>query len=376
MTRPWTQLSDKDALEFLNAVREEDFRVFFEPSICEVFKHPLPFFHGYDLIRISNKYSPPFVLLDYISNGENHYYLDGSDAALQTICAQGSLSLDEENVLLYIDLYLSYVYERGNSLVYIDDPQRTGIRGSDAFAVHFQAIQQHQDAQVKWDAKTKNFEIQTPLLYQEKSTQSLVLVNKKGKIAIKEPIAVSFLEKPKSFDSISYIHPKEAGILEQCRTILAKTAAGKRLLDVAETCKIEIRVISSPNIQAVAYNKPYVHVFMPADQYTADYPVALALAGALNDVEQILRGYKRPSIDEDDEIYLAINYDKNLKLLVEICKIAEEFEQSNDLDAVIGLRRLGQQDLYAAYKQRASATALMRVYLATLVEQGFIREEH
>lgn len=377
MTRPWTQFSHDETLEFLNAVRpkdSEDFRVLFEPSICEVYRHSLPFYDGYDLIRIVNKYSPPFVLLDYLSNGENHYYLDGSDAALQNVCAQNAMSLGTDNALSYIDLYLSYVYERGNSLVYIDDPQNTRQRGADAMAVHFQAIQQYHNAHIT--KKGDNFQITTPLLYQGKSVQSRIDVNKKGRIAVKEPIKVQFLDKPNMYEAIPFIHPKEKQIIEQCKTLLAKTQSGKRMIDVLETCKVELQIIANPNIQIVTYNKPAISLFMPAAMHTADYHQALLLAAAINDVEQIMRGYKRPSIDEDDEIYLTINYDKNLKALLEMIKIIDEFKNQGNDDALVTFRRFGFQELYAAAQQDKSMNEMMMVYLRILADQGYIREAY
>ncbi len=354
MNRSWQKLSAQDALSFLDAVRSEDLRVLFEPSICEVYQHALPFYEGYDLVRIANKYSPPFVLLDYVSNGENHYYLDGSDHVMQTLCVQGSVSLSADTVFDYIDLYFSYVYERGNTVVLLPESA---------------------DAKVSFDESTDVYAIRTVLLYQDERREVLIHVHRNGRIDLVEPAAISFLDAPKGFTEIEYAHPKAESILEQCKSLLAKSTTGARLLDVVETSKIEIEVIASPNIQARAYNKPMVHLYLPAAQHTADYHQALTLAGALNDIEQIMRGYKRPSIVEGDDVYLPANYDKNLKLLIEICKIVEELEDNNDADAVNALENLNLGNLYMAYKSGDNAPELMRVYLKILAELGYIREE-
>lgn len=353
MNHSWQQLSAQDALCFLDAVRSEEFRVLFEPSICEVYKHPLPFYEGYDLIRIVNKYSPPFVLIDYISNGENHYYLNGSDHVMQTLCLQGNLSLNADNVLEYIDLYFSYVYERGNTVVLLPESA---------------------NADVHYDQSIGVYVIRTVLLYQDERREMLIHVHAGGRIDLIEPARISFLDAPKGFKEIDHTHPKAESILEQCKSLLAKSATGARLLEVAQTCKIEMSVLASPNIQARAYNKPMVHLYLPAAQHTADYHQALTLAGALSDVEQILRGYKRPSLDEGDEVYLSVNYDKNLKLLVEICKIVEELEDNNDADAVKALENLDLGKLYVAYKNGDNAAKLMTVYLETLIDLGYVHE--
>lgn len=370
----WLQIPEQEAFAFLDAVRETENAILFEPSVCEVHKHALPFYDGYDLIRIVNKYSPPFVLLDYISNGENHFYLDGSDFSLQTICARGSTSLDTDNILTYIDFYLSYVYERGNSLVYIRDPQKTGFKGADAMGLHFQALQQHQSAQAKWRKKDAVFEIKTPLLYQEKSVNGVIHVDKGGVIAIQEPIKVKFLDNPQSHDTIKLAHPRTDSVLEQCKTLLSKTETGAYYLQLADEKKIDIQVIASPDIRAIATNLPMIYLFMPAAQYTADFDTALVLAGALHDALQISGGYKRPSIDEEANLAFDIHHDKNLKSFVGICKIVEEFEALNIGEAKASLNRLGLQSIYAGYKHDVDGRALFDTYIESLIEQGHIIE--
>lgn len=370
----WTQCNEDETLAFLNAVRIDDDAILFEPSVCEVHRHPLPFYDGYDLVRVVNKYSPPYMLMDYLSNGENHFYLDGSESALQTICARGSTSLDESNVLQYIDLYFSYVYERGNSLVYIRDPQNTGYKGADAMGLHFQAIGQLEAAKTQWSKADNAFVIHTPLLYQEKSVNAVIHVDKQGMIAVKKPIAVSFLKNSKSHDSIGLEHPKADSVLEQTKSLLSKTETGAYYLSEAAEKHIDIRVIGSPDIRAKATNKPMIYLFMPSAQYTADFDIALVLAGALHDALQISGGYKRPSIDEPADLAFDIHHDKNLKAFVGICKIVEEFETMNIAEAKSSLNRLGLQSIYAGYKHDVEGKELFDRYVESLIEQGQIIE--
>ncbi|MGB0719846.1 MAG: hypothetical protein ACPGRX_05205 [Bdellovibrionales bacterium] len=374
MSWNWQKQDDDAALAFLNAVRDADNPVLFEPSVCEIYKHPLPFYDGYDLIRIVNRYSPPFPLFDYLSNGENHFYLDGSDAALQTICARGSVTLDAHNVLQYIDLYLSYVYERGNSLVYIRDPQDTGFKGSDAMGVHFQAIKQHRNVNVTWNVGESCYEITAPLLYQDKAVESLVQVNKAGRIRVVKPVRVDFLNTPENTDCAALAHPRAQAIVEQCVTMLDSVPTGKQLLQLIEDHDIGISVISAPNIQAFAVNKPMVYLLTPAAQQTADYYQALVLAGALHDAGQIVNGYKRPSIDEPDQLLFDIQYDKNLKLIIAVCRIVDEFLDINIHEPLNILRRLGLQEVYAGYRAGMTMRALFDVYIDGLVAQGAISE--
>ncbi len=370
----WKYLKPKDAHQFLDSVRDSQNRILFEPEICEVFSHPLDFFDGYDLLRISNQYSPPFMIFDYLSNGENHYYLDGSDDAFQTLCKQKSISLTEDNVLDYIDMYFSYVYERGNSIVFIRDAQDMNFKGSDGMGVHFKAIQKLETVSVSWSDYEDAFIIRTPLLYQEQTREGIIHVHKNGRIDVQEPLAVSFLDAPKAVETIALEHPKAKDIKDQVKDLLSKSSGAQRLMGIADEKNVEIRVLSSPNYQAITTNKPLIYLFMPAAQFTADYHQALQIVGALRDMEQILGGFPRPSKEEADEIYFAVSYDKNINLLMEICKIVDEYEALNIPEAASAMRRLGIGDIYSGYKNDASSSEMLDIYVNMMEKQGFIVE--
>jgi len=355
MGTDWRELQESDAHIFLDAVRDTSHAILFEPSVCKVFLHPLDFFDGYDLLRVSNQYSQPHMLFDYVSNGENHYYLDGSDHAFQTLCKQGSVRVNMGNVLAYIDLYFSYVYERGNTVVF--------MRRNDAPQPH-----------IFMSDDEGHFIIHTQLLYQDELREAVVHVHKSGQIDIISPANVSFLDAPQGYESIPYIHPKADSILEQTKALLSASETGQAYLDDAQAHGIDIHVLSSPNYQATTVNKPTVYLFIPAAQYTADYHHALLLGGALHDMRQIMDGYKRPSVDEDEVVFFDINHDKNLKLIAGICKIAEEMEALNISEVVFALQNLGLGSVYQGFKDDVSSTDLMNIYIQSLKDRGVIIE--
>ena len=372
MSDLWQILQARKATKLLKDVRDDNFPVLFEPSLCEFFTHPLEFFDGFDLIRISNHYSPPFMNFDYVSNGEQHYYLDGTDHAFQTLVRQGSVHITEDNVLAYIDFYFTYVYERGNSIVFIRDPQDTNFKGSDGMGVHFKALQQHKNLDVSWNADREIFVIKTPLLYQDKTHKGVVNVYPDGCIEVVKPLRVSFLDEPEMFEDVPLVHPKEEKILEQTRGLIEKTRTGKRLLDMMDENDVRVRVLGSCNYQAVATNKPEIFLFMPSAQYTADYHQALQLVGAMRDVEQILCAYPRPSWEEPEEVFFAVSYDKNLNLLCEICKMVEELDEQGIEEGTSAMRRIGIQAVYRGYKNGASPQEMLDIYIAMMEKQGFI----
>ena len=350
----WKQLTQDDALTFLDSVRDTKYGILFDPSVCEVFSHPLDFFDGYDLLRISNQYAKPHCLFEYLSNGCNHYYLDGSDHAFQTLYVQGSVRLTQDNVLDYIDMYFSYVYERGNTVVYIRD-----------FESFNPSVQLREDGV---------FVIQTRLIYQGESRDAVLHVHKTGQIDIVSPATVSFLDTPQGYETIDYIHPQSEELLEQTKALLSSSETAMEYIKLVDEQSVDIHVFSSPSYQVSTFNKPEIYLFMPAAQMTADYHQALLLAGGMHDAGQILGGYKRPSVDEDEVLFFDINHDKNLKLICGMCKIVEEYEALGFEEAVDAIQNLGLLSVYHGFKNDISVEALFELYIQSLKDSGYIIE--
>ena len=371
----WQQLNADEAAQFLRAVASPDEPVIFDASLCEVHKMPLSFYDDYFLTRIVNKQMLPYLLLDFLSNGEKHYYLDGSDQAFHNLNSQGAISLDKDNVIDYVDLYISYVYERGNSLAFISDPHATSHKGSAAMEMHFRAITHHQQSSVKFDDASQRFHIVTPLIYQDQTIQSRVEIDKTGSIHLIEPVAVSFLTKLKPAKHIAYRHPLEDSIIEQSRALLSTTATGQKLIQATIEKGVEVRVLNSPSRHSYTTNTPVVYLVMPSVKRTADYLQAIVLAGGLRDAEQVLKEYYHPHPVHDEDRFFELNYSKNLDIVVEMCKIVKEYEDQNIQDALNELRKIGLESVYSGYKNGLSSEALMTVYIDSLKRYGLLTEE-
>lgn len=376
MTREaqWKKLDRFQAMEFIQAVAAPDEPALFATNLCEVHRLPLSFYDGYFLTRIVNKHMMPYLTMDYLSNGEHHYYMDGSDQALQNLNAQGAISLSEKNVIDYVDLYISYVYEYGNSLEFIRDPHDMVQKGSNAMEMHFNAIKHHHNSSVSFDAESEKYEIITPLIYQDRTVQGQIEVSKTGCINIIQPVSVIFLKNLNPKELISYRHLHESEIIEQSKDILSSVEAGQRLLKIAQDYDTPIRVLTSPNYRGFITNQGGIYIVMPAAEKSAKYMQALVLAYALRDVEQIAAGYTHPSLKDDKDHYISANYSKNLDMILEMCKIAEEFQNKDIPEALHVLQRMGLESLYSGYRNKLDQAALMDAYMDSLKRYKFLTE--
>ena len=349
----WDRLSDNDAEVFIDAVADKDYKILFEPSICDVFIYPLSFYDGYHLTRIANKYTVPYMQFDYLSNGEDHYYLDGSENVFHNLNTRGAISLDINNVFQYLSLYISYVYEYGNSLEFVGDET---------------------NSKVSYDAAEDVYVIETPLRYQDDIVAGKIEVTPEGALHVKSPLEVSFLDNLKPKDALSYVHPYTENIIEECKSLLSITQTGQSLLKTAQHLKPAIRVLNSPNYQSFCSNLRVIHLSMPAEERTAKYLQMLMMAGAIRDMEQIFDGAMHPHPIDNEDIYGEITLGKNLDQVLEMCKIVDELEELNIPEGLHELGKMGLAGFYQVYKTGADEDTLTRVYIDALGLQDIVRE--
>jgi hypothetical protein len=350
----WITLDKAQAESFIKQVAVEDAKILFEPSICDVYALPLEFYDGYSLYRICNKYTIPYAQFDFLSNGEDHYYLDGSEAAFHKLNARGAISLDHKNAFYYLSLYISYVYERGNSLGFLGE---------------------YETSEVVYNPETDCYRISTPLTYQDAVVQGVIDVHSSGIINVLEPLKVTFLGQLNPHMGTSFFHPREDVIIEQCINLLDHTQQGKRYLELFREKKPSIRVVSSPDYQAICTNLRTIYLFMPAEEHTAQYLQALLFLGCLRDMEQILDDkYPHPHPVHDEETYGKSNFGKNLDMLIEMCKMVEELEKQNIAEGLHDLGKMGFIPFYHAYKSGLKEESLLEVYLTALRGNGIVED--
>ncbi len=349
----WAQLSPQDSNDFLNAVTDSAEPAIFDAALCDVYGLPISFYDGYHLIRIVNRHMMPYLTLDYLSNGEDHYYLDGSEAAFHKLNARQALSLSDDNAINYLDFYISYVYERGNSLDFIrkKDSHSAALLGSDDGG---------------------RFKIEAPLSYQGGEINAQILVETNGAIHIEAPLRTSFLTELQPHIEINYRHPMEEKILGEAKSLLAQSVTGQALLDKVQNSAIDLRILNSPNYQGYIANNLTIYLTMPSAEQTGKYLQAIVLAYCLRDADQISNGFTRPSYKDDKTKFISTNHLKNLDMIEEICTIVEELEGQNIPEAYAGLEALDLEDVYQAYKNNVEGPELMQVYIDSLEKKDLV----
>lgn len=346
----WKSLPPVQAIEFLKAVSNTEAAFLFQQNMCDVYETPMSFYDGYSLYRIVHKHMVPNLLIDFFSDGENHYRLDGSDSPFQTLNAQGALSINEHNVMRYLEFFISYVYERGNSFEFC--PYRDNDRDMQLLLI---------------DIEKELYEIEAHLMYQGALNKCKVIVYNTGAIEFKRPIEVSFLKNPSLKKGCGVFHPDEAKIIDQAKTILSTTKKGQKFIRILEENKIKIRVINSANYQGLTTPNNTIYITMPAIEQNAKYTQAIILGCHAREVDQNINGFKRPDPTIDREVYLNLNYGKNLDIIAEVCIMVEEYERANKVEVVDEICAMGLGPVYQGHKEGKSLEELTAIYLNTVI---------
>ena len=101
----WHRLDRDKTIDMIGRVKSAAESMLFTPVTSEAKCTRLPFLKSFLLYRLTNFSSLPTFSMDFISNGECFFYMDGADTAIRQMVAMGELELNEENIIAYLNFY-------------------------------------------------------------------------------------------------------------------------------------------------------------------------------------------------------------------------------------------------------------------------------
>jgi hypothetical protein len=162
----------------------------------------------------------------------------------------------------------------------------------------------------------------------------------------------------------SYAHPENEHILSQARSYLAQSGTGKRLLQLADQRDITIQILANKDITRFVPDAGHVYLGLASDAEPDYRHIVLNLGGALREAEHFLVGYAPPDHNTDPVDFAALSFAKELDIIINICRIAEELHESgaqqNMLDA---LEEMGHSEIYQSYKAQQSTGEMLDTFI-------------
>ncbi len=354
----WHELGTYETQKFIEDVTDEGFKELFEGPGYELWSRNLRFFDGYEHYLLCNKSMVPFFTLEYISNGEDHYFLDGSEHPLEMLIGKDSFRLTIRNVMDYIQFHSDVTFYPYRKVKFIADPSKMPYSGASAMGHHFKTLKYHNKIDLDESPEDGCFYVRMPVLYNGDTIDGHVQVKKTGEISILQPINVPLMDGKTDHNPLDYDHPHEADLLAQNLEILCKSAEGKRLWDTIKSYEGEIKIVSGVGSNAFAPSAAKGFIVAPEHlEFSSPYQV-IGLAGVLRQMEHHLMEEKRPDPFDDINEVLERNVALNLDILLKICIIVDELAEAGEDDILRKFKKAGFEEFYGGYKNNVSEEIL------------------
>jgi len=184
MMMDWNRLDRQNSIAVLERITTAADPALFSASSSEAQFCPLPFYHDFMLYRVTNYATLPCFSLDFLSDGDSFHLLDGSADPIFNVNAQGSLYLNENNVIDYVAFYLGNVSAEDGDIYMIQDPDDLPFIDSLSLDQQFELKSRHKEAQVAVDQTSGDFIVLVDLFYSGTLLKAAITVNTGGDLYI------------------------------------------------------------------------------------------------------------------------------------------------------------------------------------------------
>lgn len=361
----WTMAPPEQARKFIQDVRAEGYAPLFDGRHYELWTYELPFLDGYSRYSLHNTGVVPSFWMDYISNGESHYYLDGSAHPILLLIHLDAFRLRADNVLAYLDFFDDVVFIPRRKVKFVVDAYDTGYAGAQAMGHHFKSINYTDKREIT--EHDGFFMLKIPVLYNGETIFGSVRVGKNGTIVIESPVLADLTGQ--DFDTLQnlrYAHPHGKALLRANSETLRLSPLGQVMLAFAEGYHIDLSFISGVTRQGFITRDRRAFISAPCDVSAASPYQLVDLAGALRDCEIAeLSGDRQGKFFPETDGFEEENHGRNLDILLTLCKIGKELEDAQYSDFLHVLRKAGLGPLYNGYAGGLDLEKLMDIYAET-----------
>jgi hypothetical protein len=178
----WHRLDRDKTIDMIGRVKSAAEAMLFTPVTSEAKCTRLPFLKSFLLYRLTNFSSLPTFSMDFISNGETFFYMDGADTAIRQMVAMGELELNEENIIAYLNFYYCYVRLPEGEIILLKNPEE---------APHIDLYEEErrealdvipEGIEIERDPTNGGFLVLAPALYDSSPMQVLITISSDGQV--------------------------------------------------------------------------------------------------------------------------------------------------------------------------------------------------
>lgn len=180
----WQKLERSETAKIIQRVSQTPDGALFSVSTSEASATQLPFYRGFMLVRLTNYATLPSFTLDFLSDGNTFYMLDGSPDPLQKIAARGGLNLNDRNVVEYVDFFFRHVTTEEGDIYLIRDPDDMPFMDSLSLDQQIQIKRAHTGIGVAYNRDDDTFAVSADLYFAGVLLKATLTVQADGQIEV------------------------------------------------------------------------------------------------------------------------------------------------------------------------------------------------
>ncbi len=181
----WHRLDNDKTEVFLNAIKGMGAGSLFTMQSSEAHCMRLPFTENILFFRIKNNMSMPSFTMDFLGDGTNFYYIDGTSVPLERAFTSADLDIDRFNIASYLQFYFFVVIQEDGEIYPVFE--RAPIPDIDDQNIHATRQSIPNNAYI-FDIKEKeegHFEVECTLFYDGGLMTGTLSVTPTGRVSIK-----------------------------------------------------------------------------------------------------------------------------------------------------------------------------------------------
>lgn len=183
----WQPLEKEQLDTLIDTVASKAMPGLFSVSSSQGKKSSLSFYEGFYLYDLRNYSTLPVFTMQYLGNGKDFFYLDGSSNSIYKVNEQyNAISLDESNILDYIKFFFSYVSMLEEETEMISDPESLPYYEYLTDQQKNIIENEKNNAGIHFDEQTQHFTIRCPLYYGGSLVKAEIDVDKRGHVDVKD----------------------------------------------------------------------------------------------------------------------------------------------------------------------------------------------
>lgn len=182
----WSLLDRDQAHAVLNTIRSKGEGALFTPVTSEIKVSSLPFYKNFRLYRMTNYASLPIFTMDFLSDGDTFYHLNGSPAPVMAANTQAPVILSLQTVIPYARFYCRYVVSEDGDVEIVDDLEALPF---------FDSIEEDEQARIKrhhntgapvHDERSDTYTFRATLVDAGSLTRADVVISSEGEVSFRE----------------------------------------------------------------------------------------------------------------------------------------------------------------------------------------------